>query len=149
VSVILSSSGWYNDDLKNNALFFHDINFKGKPYVQAKVGRTLACVKTCNSQDTMSATWCKERSTVETNEIMKTAAHRSKSWCCRQFLSLLSHVLILVLTQLVCGRPKPTRLLVRGECKIMACELSNIWIRYFIYSYVMSPRTSNGKRYSA
>jgi hypothetical protein len=24
---------------------------------QGKVGRTLACVKTCNSQDTMSATW--------------------------------------------------------------------------------------------
>jgi hypothetical protein len=48
-----------------------------------KVGRTPACVKTCNSQDTMSATWRKERSTVGTNEIMKTAAHRSESWCWR------------------------------------------------------------------
>jgi hypothetical protein len=28
-------------------------------------------------QDMMSATWRKERSTVETNEIMKTAAHQS------------------------------------------------------------------------
>jgi hypothetical protein len=49
-----------------------------------KVGRTPASVKTCNSQDMMSATWRKERSTVETNEIMKTAAHRSESWCWRQ-----------------------------------------------------------------
>jgi hypothetical protein len=32
----------------------------------------------------MSATWRKERSTVETNEIMKTAAYRSESWCWRQ-----------------------------------------------------------------
>jgi hypothetical protein len=40
-------------------------------------GRT-ACVKTCNSQDTMSTTWRKERSTVETKEIMKTAADRSE-----------------------------------------------------------------------
>jgi hypothetical protein len=71
-----------------------------------KVGRTPACVKTCNSQDTMSETWRKERSTVETNEIMKTAAHRSESWWWRQLLFLLSHVLMLVLTQLVCGRPK-------------------------------------------
>jgi hypothetical protein len=70
------------------------------------VGPTPACVKTCNSQDTMSATWRKERSTVETNEIMKTVAHRSESWCWRQLLSLLSPVLMLVLTQLVCGRPK-------------------------------------------
>jgi hypothetical protein len=52
--------------------------------VQYKVGRTPACVKTCNYQDTISATWCKEMSTVETNEIMKTAAHRSESWCWRQ-----------------------------------------------------------------
>jgi hypothetical protein len=44
-----------------------------------KLGRTPACVKTCNSQDTMSATRRKKRSTVETNEIMKTAAHRSES----------------------------------------------------------------------
>jgi hypothetical protein len=51
----------------------------------SKVGRTLACVKTCNSQHTMSATWRKERSKIETNEIMKTAAHRSESWCLRQF----------------------------------------------------------------
>jgi hypothetical protein len=36
-----------------------------------KVGRTPACVKTCNSQDTISATWRKERSTIETNEIIK------------------------------------------------------------------------------
>jgi hypothetical protein len=35
----------------------------------------------------MSATWRKERSTVETNEIMKTAAHRSESWCWRQLHS--------------------------------------------------------------
>jgi hypothetical protein len=54
----------------------------------------------------MSATWRKERSTVETNEIMKTAAHWSESWCWSQVLSFLSHVLMLVLTQLVCGRPK-------------------------------------------
>jgi hypothetical protein len=54
-------------------------------------------------QDTMSATWRKERSTVETNEIMKTAAHRSESWCWCQLLCLLSHVLMLVLTQLVWG----------------------------------------------
>jgi hypothetical protein len=73
--------------------------------MQTKVGRTPACVKTCNSQDTVSATWRKERSTVETNEIMKTAAQRSESWCWRQLLFLLSHVLMLVLTQLVCGRP--------------------------------------------
>jgi hypothetical protein len=71
-----------------------------------KVGRTPACVKTCNSQDTMSATWRKERSTVKTNEIMKTATHRSESWCWRQLLSLLSRVSMLVLTQLVCGLPK-------------------------------------------
>jgi hypothetical protein len=45
----------------------------------SKAGRTPACVKTCNSQKTMSATWRKERSTIETNEIMKTAAHRSES----------------------------------------------------------------------
>jgi hypothetical protein len=31
-------------------------------------------------QDTMSATWHKKRSTAETNEIMKTSAHRSESW---------------------------------------------------------------------
>jgi hypothetical protein len=35
-------------------------------------------------QDTMSAKWRKERSTVETKEIMKTAAHRSELWCWRQ-----------------------------------------------------------------
>jgi hypothetical protein len=74
----------------------------------SKVGRTSAWVKTCNSQDTMSATWRKEKSTVETSEIMKTAAHRSESWCWRQLLSLLSHVLTLVLTQSVCGWPKAT-----------------------------------------
>jgi hypothetical protein len=66
-------------------------------------------VKTCNSQGTMSATWRKERSTVETNEIMKTAAHRFESWCWRitneARLRLLSHVLMLVLAQLVYGRP--------------------------------------------
>jgi Mn2+/Fe2+ NRAMP family transporter len=45
-----------------------------------------------------------QRSTVETNEFMKTAAHQSESWCWRQLLSLLSHVLMPVLTQLVCGR---------------------------------------------
>jgi hypothetical protein len=50
---------------------------------RSKVGRTPACVKTCNSQDTMSATWRKERSTVKMNEITKTAAHRSQSWCWR------------------------------------------------------------------
>jgi hypothetical protein len=55
-----------------------------------KVDHTSAWVKTCNSQDMMSATWRKERSTVETNEIMKTAAHRSESWCWHQLLSLLS-----------------------------------------------------------
>jgi hypothetical protein len=49
-----------------------------------KVGRTPACVKTCNSQDMMSATWRKEGSTVETNEIMKIASHRSESWFWRQ-----------------------------------------------------------------
>jgi hypothetical protein len=38
----------------------------------------------------MSATWHKEMSIVETNEIMKTAAHRSESWCWRQLLSLVS-----------------------------------------------------------
>jgi hypothetical protein len=54
-----------------------------------KVGSTPVCVKTCNSQDTMSATWRKERNVVETNEIMKTAAHRSESWCWRPLLSLL------------------------------------------------------------
>jgi hypothetical protein len=53
-------------------------------YITTKLGRTPACVKTCNSQDTMAATWRKERSTVETNEIMKTAAHRFESWCWRQ-----------------------------------------------------------------
>jgi hypothetical protein len=52
-----------------------------------KIGRTPAYVKTCNTQDTISATWLKERSTVETNEIMKTAAHQSKSWCWRQLHS--------------------------------------------------------------
>jgi hypothetical protein len=40
-------------------------------WVTFKVGRTPAYVKICNSQDTTSATWRKERSTVETNEIMK------------------------------------------------------------------------------
>jgi hypothetical protein len=53
-------------------------------WLKSKVGRTPACVKTCNSQDTMSATWRQERSTVETNEITKTAAHRSESWWWRQ-----------------------------------------------------------------
>jgi hypothetical protein len=74
-----------------------------------KVGRTPACVKTCNSQDTMSATWLKERSIVETNEITKSAAHRSESWCWlitnEAILRILSHVLMLVLAQLVCSRP--------------------------------------------
>jgi hypothetical protein len=71
--------------------------------LKLKVGRTPACVKTCNSQGTMSATWLKETGTVETIEIMKTAAHRScESWCWHQ---LLSHVSMLVLTQLVCGCP--------------------------------------------
>jgi hypothetical protein len=70
--------------------------------LKLKVGRTPACVKTFNSQGTMSATWRKESSTVETNEIMKTAAHRSESWCWHQ---LLSHVSMLVLTLVVCGRP--------------------------------------------
>jgi hypothetical protein len=51
---------------------------------KSTVGRTPACVTTCNSQDTMSAAWRKERNTLETNEIMKTAAHRSESWCWRQ-----------------------------------------------------------------
>jgi hypothetical protein len=37
----------------------------------------------------MYATRRKERSTVETNEIMKTAAHRSESWCWRQLLFCL------------------------------------------------------------
>jgi hypothetical protein len=32
----------------------------------------------------MSATWRKKKSTVETNEVMKTAAHRSESWCWHQ-----------------------------------------------------------------
>jgi hypothetical protein len=32
----------------------------------------------------MSATWRKEKSAVETSEIMKTAAHRSESWCWHQ-----------------------------------------------------------------
>jgi hypothetical protein len=57
---------------------------KHNPYLKAKLGRTPACVKTCNSQDMMSATWRKERSTVETNEIVKTAAHRFESWCWRK-----------------------------------------------------------------
>jgi hypothetical protein len=48
------------------------------------VGRTAACVKTCNSQDTISATWRKERSIVETNDIMRTVAHRPEAWCWRQ-----------------------------------------------------------------
>jgi hypothetical protein len=52
--------------------------------LNGKIGRTPACVKTCNIQDTMSAAWRKERSTVETNEVMKNAAHRSESWCWRQ-----------------------------------------------------------------
>jgi hypothetical protein len=52
----------------------------------------------------MSATWRKGRSTVETNQIMKNAAHRYESWCWRHLLSLLYHVLM----QLVCGRPKTT-----------------------------------------
>jgi hypothetical protein len=69
------------------------------------VGRTPTCVKTCNSQYTISVTWRKERSIVEMNEIMKTVAHRPESWCWHQLLSLLSHILMLVLTQLVCGRP--------------------------------------------
>jgi hypothetical protein len=73
---------------------------------RSTVGRTPACVKTSNSQDTMSAAWRKERSTVETNEVMKTAAQRPESWCWRQLLSLLSHILMLVWTQLVYGRPK-------------------------------------------
>jgi hypothetical protein len=47
--------------------------------LKCMVGRTPSCIKTCNSQNTMSAAWRKERSTVETNEIMKTAAHRSES----------------------------------------------------------------------
>jgi hypothetical protein len=57
----------------------------------------------------MSVTWCKESSTVETNEVMKTTAHRSESCCWRQLLSLLSDVLMPVLTQLVCGRPYPAK----------------------------------------
>jgi hypothetical protein len=90
---------------------------------QSKVGRTPACVKICNSQGTMSATWRKERSTVETNEIMKTAAHRSESWCWRitneARLRLLSHVFMLVLTQLVCGRSKAWTVFVRSNTGIV------------------------------
>jgi hypothetical protein len=82
--------------------FFH-------PFFSCKVGRTPTCVKTCDSQDTMSATWRKERSTVKTNEIVKTAAHRSESWCWRQ---LLSHVLM----QLVCGRPKAAGIIMNSMC---------------------------------
>jgi hypothetical protein len=47
---------------------------------------TLQCLgrpHTGMRQDTMSATWSKERSIYETNEVMKTAAHRSESWCWR------------------------------------------------------------------
>jgi hypothetical protein len=71
-----------------------------------RVGRTPVYVKTCNGQDMMSATWRKERSTVETNEIMNTTAtHRSESWCWRLLLSFFSNVLMLVLMQLVGGCP--------------------------------------------
>jgi hypothetical protein len=112
----------------------------------SKAGRTPACVKTCNSQDTMSATWCKERSTVETNEIMKTAAHRSESRCWRQLLSLLSRVLMLVLTQLVCGRPN-LWVVVSGttlrhkvkKIKIKYNNLSsNIWNRHFQHYHLIT-----------
>jgi hypothetical protein len=40
-------------------VIYHDFN-KSKEYC------TPACVKTCNNQDKMSATWRKERSTIET-----------------------------------------------------------------------------------
>jgi hypothetical protein len=89
------------------------------------VGRTPAYAKTCNSQDTMSATWRKERSTVETNKIMKTAAHRSESWCWHQLLSLLSHVLMLVLTQLVCGRPYFSNIMFSSDEK-RKCRLPTV-----------------------
>jgi hypothetical protein len=91
--------------------------------MDCNVGRIPACVKTCNSQDTISATWRKERSIVETNEIMKTAAYRSESWCWHQLLSLLSHVLMLVLKQLVCGRPKVVSLLLMwvDKVRIQSC----------------------------
>jgi hypothetical protein len=92
-------------------------------FLYTKVGRTSTCAKTCNSQDKMSATWRKVRSTVETNEIMKTASHLSESWCWRQLLFLLSHVLMLVLTQLVCGRPKALRL----HKSDYAHEISRFW----------------------
>jgi hypothetical protein len=53
--------------------------FVSLQFLNPKVGRTPEWLKTCNSQDTMSATCRKERSTVEMNEIIKTAAHRSES----------------------------------------------------------------------
>jgi hypothetical protein len=52
-----------------------------------QAGRISACVKTRNSQDTMSGTWRKE-----TNEIMKTTAHRSGSW--RHDVTFVSTVLL-------------------------------------------------------
>jgi hypothetical protein len=75
----------------------------------------------------MSATWRKERSTVETNEIMNTAAHRSESWC---WCQLLSHVLMLVLAQLVCGRPNSSLHESHNQTEITYVpELPNLWTR--------------------
>jgi hypothetical protein len=104
---------------------------------QSKVGRTPACVKTCNSQDTMSVTWRKERSTVETNEIMKTAARRSESLCWPQLLRLLSHVLMLVLTQLVCGRPKVWTVFARSKAGIVGSNPIQGMDVWYVYVFIL------------
>jgi hypothetical protein len=89
------------------------------------VGRTPACVKICNSQETISVTWRKERSTVEMNEIMKTAAHRSKSWCWRQFhaadtCSKTRHV------PLLCVKTQTSVLKEQHQCTLSTCVKSDV-----------------------
>jgi hypothetical protein len=107
---------------------------------RSKVGHTPACVKTCNSQDTMSATWRKEWSTVETNGITKTTAHRSEPWCWRQLLSFLSHALMLVLTHLVCGRPKAWTAFANSNAGIVGSNPTrgmNVCVRLFCVCIVL------------
>jgi hypothetical protein len=71
---------------------------------------------------------------------MKTAANRSESWCWRQLLSPLSHVLMLVLTQLVCGRPKALTVFARSNAGIVGSnptQCMNVCVRLFCVCVVL------------
>jgi hypothetical protein len=80
-------------------------------------------------QDKMSATWCKERSTGETNEVMKTAAHRSESWCWRQLhaadtCNKTLHVPFL------CVKTQTSGFKEQHQCTLSTWAKSKSWIRF-------------------